>query len=92
MRIHKKYFTNKLRAEYNMDNLPEQDGYICCKIKKGMYGLKEAGCVALQNHVKIGPHTDIPQCLVLRRLWCHQTKLTTFTLAVDNFGINFLPK
>ena len=53
-RIHKKYFTQKLCKEYDIDKIVDPDGYVYCEIRKGMYGLNEAGCVAFQNLVKIG--------------------------------------
>ena len=40
MRIHIKYFTEEFRKEYNIDELVGADGYVYCKIRKGMYGLK----------------------------------------------------
>ena len=52
MRIHAKYFAEELRKEYNMEELIYKDGYVYCEIRKGMYGLKEARCVAFQNMVK----------------------------------------
>ena len=35
-----------------MDEFIDKVGYVYCEIRKGMYGLKEAGCVAFQNLVK----------------------------------------
>ena len=52
IRIHAKYFTEEFRKEYNMDEFIDKYGYVYCEIRKGMYGLKETGCVAFQNLVK----------------------------------------
>ena len=52
MRIHTKYLTEEFRKEYNMEELIDKNGYIYCEIRKGMYGLKEAGCVVFHNLVK----------------------------------------
>ena len=51
MRIHSKYFTPEFLQEYDIDEITNRDEYVYCEIKKGMYGLKEAGCVAIQNLV-----------------------------------------
>ena len=70
-----------------MEKLIDKDGYVYCEIIKGMYGLKEAGCVVFQNLVKnLAPfgYEPIPYTPLL---WRHITRCTTFTLAVDDFGI-----
>ena len=35
-----------------MDEFIDKDGYVYCEIRIGVYGLKEAECVAFQNIVK----------------------------------------
>ena len=35
-----------------MDEFIDKDGYVYCEIRKVVYGLNEAGCVAFQNLVK----------------------------------------
>ena len=87
MRIHVKYFTKEFRKEYNMDEFINKDGYVYRETRKGVYGLKEAGCVAFQNLVKnLAPFGYEPMpCTPV--LWHHITCRTTFTLAVDDFGI-----
>ena len=55
-----------------------------------MYGLKESGCVGFQNLVNnLAPfgYEPMPYTPVL---WRHITCRTTFTLAVDDFGIKYL--
>ena len=52
MRIHIINFTAEFRKKYNIDELVNSDGYVYCEIRKGMYGLKEAGVIAYQNLVK----------------------------------------
>ena len=70
-----------------MDEFIDKDGYLYCEIRKGMYGLKEAGCVAFQNLVNnLAPFGYEPMpCNPVS--WRHNTRRTTFTLAVDDFGI-----
>ena len=72
-----------------MGTLIEKDGYIYCEIRKSMYGLKEVGIISYQNLVKnLAPYGYEPTTYT-PGFWCHKTRKTTFTLAVDNFGIKY---
>ena len=46
IRIHSKYFLEDIRQKYNITSLIAPDGYVYCKIKRGMYGLKQAARLA----------------------------------------------
>ena len=46
MRIHKKYFTKSINEKYDIDTKIADDNYVYCKIKRGMYGLKQAARLA----------------------------------------------
>ena len=50
MRVKYKYFPTDIRQRYNIDDLISTDGYVYIKIKKGMYGLKQAAVLAY-NHL-----------------------------------------
>ena len=84
VRIHIRYFTAELRREYDIDNIADKDGYLYCRIEKGRYGLKEAGCVASEKlKANLAPAGYQPvQCTP--GLWRHKSKRTTFTLAIDD--------
>ena len=60
-----------------------------CKIRKGMYGLPQAGIIAqelLQERLaKVGYY----QSKIIPGLWMHITKKTCFTLVVDDFAIKY---
>jgi hypothetical protein len=65
------------------------NGFVTCIIRKGMYGLLQAGILLLMISSCIGtvwihpaPHTP--------GLWCHKTRPTTFTLVVDDFGVKYM--
>lgn len=86
MCIHSKYFTHEFRQEYDIDELTNRDGYVYYEIRKGMYGLKEVGCVAFQNLVEnLSFGYEPMQCTP--GLWRYKTRRTTFILAVDDFWI-----
>jgi hypothetical protein len=91
MRIPLKYLPEDIMIRYNLSEKIHQN-YIYCKIKKGMYGLKQAAILAY-NHLKQNlapygyepiPHTD--------GLWRHKTRKITFCLCVDDFGIKYFNK
>jgi hypothetical protein len=93
MKVHKKYIPPEIIAEYNLTpDYFDSNGYAYLEIRKGMYGLKEAAILAyeqLRDHLSpfgYAPVTHTPG------LWRHATKPTTFTLAVDDFGIKYFSK
>ena len=45
MKITIKYFTDEIKEEYSINNIA-QNGWVHVEIRKGMYGLKEAGIIA----------------------------------------------
>ncbi len=78
--------------EYNLHKIVMEDGYVYCKIRKGMYGLPLAGIIAqellTEKLAKHGYH----QSKIIPGLWTHETRSTAFTLVVDNFTINIMSK
>jgi hypothetical protein len=68
------------------------NGWVYLEIRKGMYGLKQAGILAnqlLQKRLKpfdyyLARHTPC--------LWLHNTKPTAFSLLVDNFAVKYITK
>ena len=89
MRIKYKYFPAAIRTQYNLDVFLETDGYIYIKIKKGMYGLKQAAILAYQHLVnQLAPHGYRP-CPYTTGIWQHDTRPTKFCLCVDDFGVKY---
>ena len=77
--------------QYNLQEL-EHNGKIYLEIRKGMYGLPQAGILAneqLQRNLK--PHGYYP-CRYTPGLWRHKTRAITFSLVVDDFGIKYIHK
>jgi hypothetical protein len=70
----------------------EEDGYVYFEIRKGIYGLKEAGIIAFQQLVKnLDQHGYEPMPFT-PGLWRHRSRPTAFTLCVDDFGVKFFSK
>ena len=91
MKIPYKYFPDDIIKKYNLQN-KVSNGYIYIKIKKGMYGLKQAALLAYNKLVQhLAPHgyRPVPHSL---GLWTHDTRPTSFCLCVDDFGIKYFTK
>ena len=88
MKIHLRFFTPEICKEYDITNL-SHNGFIYVEICKGMYRLKEAGIIAFKKLMKnLEPHGYHPvRCTPC--LWRHKDRNIMFTLAVDDFGIEY---
>ena len=88
MKIPWKYFPEDIRKRYNLELLVE-NGYVYVKIKKGMYGLKQAAILAytyLADHLKTYGYTHVPGTM---GIFTHVTHPTRFCLCVDDFGVKY---
>ena len=63
---------------------------MCIEINKGMYGLPQARRLAQKLLLECFAKYGYSQCNILHWLWRHDTKPIAFTLAVDNFGVNYV--
>ena len=76
--------------EYNIIFDDRNSTYV--EIRRCMYGLKEAGVIEfdqLVRKLKRFGYKPMPQN---PGLWGHTSRETTFTLCVDNFGIQYFSK
>ena len=89
MRVHGKYFLKNIRKKYDIDSITSPDGYLYCKIKRGMYGLKQAARLArdqlIENLKPFGysPSVEAPN------IWVHTTRRTKCCLCMDEFGVKY---
>ena len=92
MRIKITNIPEEVVEHYKLREIVTNDGYIYCEIRKGMYGLPQAGIIAqelLQERLaKVGYH----QSQIIPGLWTHKTRNTCFTLVVDDFAIKYTKK
>ena len=88
MKIPLKVIPADIQKKYNIQNIHhKQSVYI--KIRKGMYGLKQAAILAynkLVAHLAKYDYHPIPHTV---GLWKHKTRQTTFCLCVDDFAIKY---
>ena len=91
MRIPVSIIPPAIMQQYNLDSLVE-DGYVMVEIRKGIYGLPQAGILAYNLLVERlatagyhpAPHTP--------GLFTHETRDIKFVLWVDDFGIRYTNK
>jgi hypothetical protein len=68
------------------------DGYIYCEIQKGMYGLPQAGIIALQLLEERLQKHGYRQSQTTPGLWKHNTCPINFSLVADDFGVKYVGK
>ena len=89
MKFHISTIPQEIIDKYDLLDIVDNHGFVCVKIVKGMYGLKQAGIIAhkaLIHHLapfRYHPSHHSPV------LWQHETRDTIFTLVVDNFSIKY---
>ena len=92
MKIYSKYFLTDIQEKYDITSKVHTDGYVYCSIKRIMYGLKQAACLAydsLKEHV--GKHGYYPD-KIATNIWPHKERKTKFYLCVDDFGVQYFSK
>jgi hypothetical protein len=86
MRISMALLPDKMIRQYNLHDIA-QDGYGLIELRKGMYGLPQAGILAnkrLTKHLATFGYYPTNQT---PRLWRHKTRPINFSLVVDDFGV-----
>jgi hypothetical protein len=84
-------FPEEKVQKYNLNALAI-DGWVYIEIRKGMYGLKQAGLLANQLlQTRLAPF----RCYPARHtpgLWLHKTRPISFTLVVGDFAVKYVGK
>jgi hypothetical protein len=84
-------FPEEIVQKYNLQALAV-DGWVCIEIRKGMYGLKQAGLLANQLlQTRLAPFGYYP-ARHTPGLWLHKTRLISFTLVVEDFAVKYVGK
>ena len=92
MRIHFKYFPPDMIHKYELNKIKNEDGFIYCQIKKGMYGLKQAARLAYEQLVQNLKRHGYSPDPIATNIWSHTHRKTKFCLCVDDFGIKYFTK
>jgi hypothetical protein len=77
-------------AHYKLTKIATPDGFIYCEIQKGMYGLPQAGIIALQLLEQRLEKHGYHQSTTTPGLWTHNTQPISFTFVVDDFGVKYV--
>jgi hypothetical protein len=84
-------FPEEIVQNYNLNALAV-DGWVYIEIRKGMYGLKQAGLLANQLlQTRLAPFGYYPARLT-PGLWLHKIRSISFTLVVDDFAVRYVGK
>jgi hypothetical protein len=85
------HFPEEIVDKYNLKALAV-DGWAYIEIRKGMYGLKQAGLLANQLlQTRLEPFGYYP-ARHTPGLWLHKTRQITFSLIVDDFAVKYVGK
>ena len=87
MRIPLKINPQEIIDTYDLKALVDDQGWIYMQIKKGMYGLKQAGIITKQYLVKHMAPFGYHPVKHTPSLWVHNSKKKLFNLVVDDFCV-----
>ena len=89
LRIHGKYFLKDIRLKYGINAIIAEDGFVYCKVNRGIYGLKQAAKLARDQLIEnLKPYGYSPSPFA-PNIWKHSTRPTKFCLCVDDFGVKY---
>jgi hypothetical protein len=84
-------FPEEIVRKYNLDTLAV-DGWVYIEIRKGMYGLKQAGLLANQLlQTCLAPFGYYP-ARHTPGIWLHKTRPIAFSLIVGDFAVKYVGK
>ena len=88
MRIPWKYIPYDIRTRYNL-HLKKHNDNVYVKIKRGMYGFKQAAILAYEQLVDHLKQFEYEPVLGTTCIFRHRTRRTVFCLCVDDFGVKY---
>jgi hypothetical protein len=92
MRIHIDLIPEEIQHEYNTKAFADKDGYIYIEVTGAIYGLSQSGYLTNQDLIKYLATFGYHPVKRTPGLWKHGTRRTTFTLAVDDLGVQYFNK
>ena len=88
MFIHIDDIPDDIIQQYNLTEI-SRNGKVYVEIRKGMYGLPQAGILANKHLQQNLAHFGYYQSKHTPGLWKHKTRPITFVLVVDDFGVKY---
>ena len=92
MRLKLRDLPDDFTKQYNLAAKVTKDGYVYIQVRKGMYGLLQAGKLAQELLEKRLNKKGYHQSELTPGLWTHKWRPITFTLCVDDFGVEYVDK
>jgi hypothetical protein len=83
-------FSHDIINKYNLTNKVDHSGNVHCKVRRGMYGLPQAGIIAqelLKECLLAAGHS---QSKITPCYWKHEWRPISFTLVVGDFGVKYI--
>ena len=85
-------FPEDVIQEYDLRNKVDANGNVHCKVRRGMYGLPQAGIIAQELLEERLLKAGYSQSKITPGYWKNEWRPISFTLVVDNFGIKYIGK
>ena len=76
--------------EYKLKEKATEQGFVHVEVRRGMYGLPNAGIIAQQLLEKRLEKHGYKQSKFTPGLWSHEWRPIQFTLVVDDFGVKYI--
>lgn len=83
-------FPDDVIEHYKLKEIANKDGMVFVEIRRGMYGLPQAGLIAQELLEKRLNKHGYHQSMRTPGLWTHKTRPVQFSLVVDDFGIKYV--
>ena len=85
-------FPEDIIEEYDLRGKVDSDGNVFCEVRRGMYGLPQAGIIAQELLTKRLNKAGYSQSRVTPGYWRHSWRPISFSLVVDDFGVKYINK
>jgi hypothetical protein len=82
-------FPEDIIQEYDLRNKVDATGNVHCEVRRGMYGLPQAGIIAQELLQERLLKAGYRQSKVTPGYWKHDWRPISFTLVVDDFGVKY---
>lgn len=89
MRVPIHCIPQRIIDQYNLEPLI-QNGAVYVEIRKGMYGLPQAGRIASDNLIPVLRKNGYHQSELTPGLFKHESRPVAFCLVVDDFGVKYV--
>ena len=80
---------NDFVQQYNLASKVTKDGYVYVEIRRGLYGLPQAGLLAQQLLEKPLNSKGYQQSKLTPGFWTHKWRHISFSVCVDDFGMKY---